>query len=313
VGGFGEKLRREREMRGITLEEIAEATKIGSRSLTALETEDFDKLPGGIFNKGFVRSYARYLGIDEDQAVADFLSAEAIFRKGGPAPSVSVPTGDDGTAGAAKRFSAAPVAVILVLALAGYAGWRVISARRAPRTDSPSHAATSQSGTLPRSGTANAAATPAAPDPASSAPASANPSTAAAAAAAGNPASQQGSAASSPQTAPIAASPAVTLAAQAGASNPAASSTAAAAGEAFTIRVRAREEAWVSLTVDGKPIPSSLLKPGEERQVEAHRRVILKTGNAGGVDVTLNGKPLALDAKPNEVKTLVFNSQGIEQ
>ena len=62
-------------MRGITLEEIAEATKIGTRSLRALEEQDFDKLPGGIFNKGFVRAYARYLGLDEEQAVADYLTA----------------------------------------------------------------------------------------------------------------------------------------------------------------------------------------------------------------------------------------------
>ena len=72
---FGERLQREREMRGITLEEIAKATRIGTRSLRALEQEDFGKLPGGIFNKGFVRAYARYLGIDEEQAVTDYLAA----------------------------------------------------------------------------------------------------------------------------------------------------------------------------------------------------------------------------------------------
>src|SRR5207302_2922527 len=68
-------MRREREMRDVSLEEIAEATKIGTRSLRALEEQDFDKLPGGIFNKGFVRSYARYLGLDEEQAVADYMAA----------------------------------------------------------------------------------------------------------------------------------------------------------------------------------------------------------------------------------------------
>ena len=52
MGSFGERLQREREMRGITLDEIAEATKIGTRSLRALESEEFDKLPGGVFNKG---------------------------------------------------------------------------------------------------------------------------------------------------------------------------------------------------------------------------------------------------------------------
>jgi cytoskeletal protein RodZ len=75
VGRFGENLRRERELREITLEEIAAATKIGTRSLRALEEERFGQLPGGIFNRGFVRAYARYVGIDEDEAVLDFVEA----------------------------------------------------------------------------------------------------------------------------------------------------------------------------------------------------------------------------------------------
>ena len=87
MGSFGERLQREREMRGITLEEIADSTKIGTRSLRALEQEDFDKLPGGIFNKGFVRAYARYLGIDEEQAVADFLAAAGEPEQPLPSPS----------------------------------------------------------------------------------------------------------------------------------------------------------------------------------------------------------------------------------
>src|SRR5215470_5013586 len=74
MGAFGDRLRREREMRGITLDEISESTKIARRHLESLEKEDFEALPGGIFNKGFVRAYARYLGLDEDQAVADYAS-----------------------------------------------------------------------------------------------------------------------------------------------------------------------------------------------------------------------------------------------
>src|SRR5476651_546903 len=75
MGAFGDRLRREREMRGITLEEIMESTKISRRHLEALESEHFDRLPGGVFNKGFIRAYARFLGIDEDQAVADYSAA----------------------------------------------------------------------------------------------------------------------------------------------------------------------------------------------------------------------------------------------
>src|SRR5437763_2968390 len=79
TGAFGERMRREREMRGIKLEEIAESTKIGKRNLQALEEEHFDQLPGGIFNKGFVRAYAKYLGLDEEQAVNDFIAASANY------------------------------------------------------------------------------------------------------------------------------------------------------------------------------------------------------------------------------------------
>src|SRR3954452_21787990 len=76
MASFGERLKREREMRNVSLEEIAESTKIGKRNLLALGPEEFNKLPGGIFNKGFVRAYAKYLGLDEDQALTDFLAAE---------------------------------------------------------------------------------------------------------------------------------------------------------------------------------------------------------------------------------------------
>src|SRR5438309_5947630 len=72
MGAFGENLRREREMRGVSLAEISQATKIGARMLDAVETERFERLPGGVFNTAFVRQYARYLGLDEDRVVAEF-------------------------------------------------------------------------------------------------------------------------------------------------------------------------------------------------------------------------------------------------
>jgi cytoskeleton protein RodZ len=75
VESFGARLKREREKKGVTLDDISLTTKIGTRLLRALEDEHFDQLPGGIFNKGFVRAYARHLGLDEDQAIADYLAA----------------------------------------------------------------------------------------------------------------------------------------------------------------------------------------------------------------------------------------------
>src|SRR6202790_1384170 len=72
---FGEKLKLEREKRNITLEQISVSTKIGTRMLRALEENQFNQLPGGIFNKGFVRAYSRVLGLDEEQTIADYLQA----------------------------------------------------------------------------------------------------------------------------------------------------------------------------------------------------------------------------------------------
>jgi len=71
-GNFGERLKRERELREVTLEEITQATRIGSRFLQALENEDWDKLPGGVFNRGFVRSIAHYLGLNEEAFLGEY-------------------------------------------------------------------------------------------------------------------------------------------------------------------------------------------------------------------------------------------------
>jgi hypothetical protein len=72
---FGESLKREREMRGVTLDEISAATRISTRFLQAIEGEQWDQLPGGVFNRGFVRAVARYLGLDEENIVAEYTLA----------------------------------------------------------------------------------------------------------------------------------------------------------------------------------------------------------------------------------------------
>ena len=72
TSSFGEHLKREREMRGVSLEEISAATRISVRFLEALEDEQWAQLPGGIFNRGFIRSVARFLGMDEEGLVAEY-------------------------------------------------------------------------------------------------------------------------------------------------------------------------------------------------------------------------------------------------
>src|SRR5882724_1605929 len=69
---LGEKLRQAREVRGITLSEVAEQTRIAPIYLESIDNDDYRSLPGGIFNRGFVKSYARYVGVDEQEALADY-------------------------------------------------------------------------------------------------------------------------------------------------------------------------------------------------------------------------------------------------
>ena len=69
---LGEKLRQAREERGFTLSEVAEQTRISSLYLESIENDDYRTLPGGIFNKGFVKSYAKFVGINEQEALTDY-------------------------------------------------------------------------------------------------------------------------------------------------------------------------------------------------------------------------------------------------
>jgi cytoskeleton protein RodZ len=69
---FGASFKKARESQGISLDQVATDTRISTRFLSAIENEEFHLLPGGIFNRGFVRAYAERVGINPDQAVADY-------------------------------------------------------------------------------------------------------------------------------------------------------------------------------------------------------------------------------------------------
>jgi len=70
---FGTKIRTLREERGVSLRQIADATKISIGALQALERNDISRLPGGVFSRAFVRSYAVEVGLDPEQTVRDFM------------------------------------------------------------------------------------------------------------------------------------------------------------------------------------------------------------------------------------------------
>ena len=130
-GNFGERLKREREMREVSMEELTKATRISTRFVEALENEDWAKLPGGVFGHGFVRTIARYLGLDEEALLGEYdLARVEKLPPSPPKPEERIPSPP-------KWLSVLAVllGILLVVGLyhAGRYGWRRYADYRATK------------------------------------------------------------------------------------------------------------------------------------------------------------------------------------
>ncbi len=138
LASFGEELRREREIRGISLKEIADATKVSKRFLEALERNDHRTLPAPVFTRGFVREYARYVGLNVEEIVNRYNFAAASDERIEKPPQIEkypqVPVRDISPKPAPKRGIPPVYArvnrniiamLFLIAALGGVAWWAV--------------------------------------------------------------------------------------------------------------------------------------------------------------------------------------------
>ena len=117
---IGEKLRLAREARGIALREISEQTRISIRYLEAIEADDYKRLPGGIFNRSFIRAYAKFVGVEENSALEDY--ARTLRERGesddeGSKSHQSLVYTDDGTAHGRSGMKTLILAIIILAAL----------------------------------------------------------------------------------------------------------------------------------------------------------------------------------------------------
>lgn len=166
---FGGKLREARERRGITLRQIANTTKISVAVLEALERNDISKLPGGIFGRAFVRSYAIEVGLDPDDTVRGFLER---FQGETAAPvAARQPVPDEESAFESQQRMAGVLLKLVLVSVPLAAALLYFTLRARPRADQPA--------------SAPAAAAPAAAAPASAAPTAVTPGAVAPAADAG--------------------------------------------------------------------------------------------------------------------------------
>jgi cytoskeletal protein RodZ len=264
---FGASFKQAREAKGISLDQIATETRISTRFLSAIETEEFHLLPGGIFNRGFVRAYAEKVGLDPDQAVADYERlAEVRPTEGTPAPRPEP---------AKKHQRWYPIAggALLLLIIVFYIVTRE-SGHTAQTASAPQPAATASSNSQP--------APPVAQPPVPNPPVAVETPPAA------------------PAPVPVPAQQPNPQAAQ-----PPVVSTPSPTSQALTLELNAREETWVKVTTDGKSANAGeVLAPGTTRKFSAQNSIQLSIGNAAGLDMTLNGKPMKPIGKSGQVRTL---------
>jgi cytoskeleton protein RodZ len=296
---LGETLRRARIERNLELNRIADELKISASMLKAIEEERFDKLPGGVFARSFVRQYARLLKVDEHEVEGALTRAlegptDALpASQTGHVPDSEIPLprmsgweaiGDQGARWSSSAWALVLMVLVMLACAGAYAWWQ--------RERHPVVAHVQTSVTAPQAApVASAPSPPAAPAPAP---------IAAAAPAENVPAPQTASPA--PTSAPAGEGPDVAVAANA-AANPDAP---------VRVEVEAQEQTWISVRTDGQFSFSGVLEANQSRTVAGNRNVLLKIGNAGGVSVRFNGKSIGPLGAKGTVRTIQFTSGGFQ-
>lgn len=281
MSSVGETLRRERLRKEMGLEQISRETKISARLLEAIEKDQFELLPGGVFAKSFVRQYARFLGLDEEEMAAEM---EKVVNPMGDlhgftgtpaAPAFKVPRLVEWEGGGRSNHSILPalalVVAVMLVCSAVYAWWQR-SRRPAPVTPP---VAAAQKAPAPAAKTA---------EPAPVTPAVVN----------------------NPETAPktdVSEPARETVPAPVESANP-------AAGLQVSLTVDA--DTWVQVWADGKSVMTGLLKPGVVKTVAAVDGIRIRTGNAGGLQVTVNGKPAGTLGPKGQVRTVEVTRDGVQ-
>jgi cytoskeleton protein RodZ len=306
--GFGEYLRRERELRAVTLEEISAATRISIRFLEAIESEELSKLPGGIFTRSFVRTYARYLGLDEERVLAD------CQLTGRQKPEVDIRRITANRArqnDAVMRTRLVGLVAAAVLLAGGYALFHHSRHMRERRANppvvvepSPSAPATTNPAGNPSTATNPPASAPAGQPPAPSLPESKTSQT--------TSATPPGGGAAAPPTSQSTALSPGTRAKPAGTGAPSQASPAVPALSDLALQVAATERAWVAVDADGKTVLQKVLNPNDVESLKAHDSFDVTVGNASGIVLTLNGETLKPLGRRGEVKSVHLTREDVK-
>ncbi len=295
----GEFFRQVRETKGLTVDEVASKTRIHPDFLKALEAGNFAKLPDQVFAKGFVRSYARSLGLDEEDAMRRFVESAGVFyEKQFELDRLRVKQAEDERRKQANRK--------VVIAAVGVALLGLVLLLSREQSTVPSRPAVEPAQPPPKTSPASPGQTIPGPGPAKGGVPVPRPalegstgSHAPQQAGSGQPSGAASESRSLPSTvepargtAPFQPEESVPMASAL--SDPLAglpSEGTSSGNGSLILDLEALELSWVVVQVDGGSPHEALLRPGERIRWKAADRFTLTLGNAGGVRVELNGKP----------------------
>ena len=258
MSNFGANFRKAREAAGLPLEKIAAETRISTRFLTAIENEAFQQLPGGIFNRGFIRAYAEYLGLDSDQVVADYDRMSSTVQE--PA---DVLRDTDRVPSRSSDWTLYLVAAGILVAL-------MVAYYLVTRNSTPPP--------LETAAVVPAAATPTPQPEDVSVPAVAETPT---------------EAAKTPPAVTVPATSVQPAQTTTPSSRPVQPATPPApANSALAVDVNVTDSTWMKVTTDGTIALSEVLQPGTNRRFSAERSIDVIIGNAAGATMQINGRDL---------------------
>jgi len=289
---IGEFFRQVRETKGLTIDEVASKTRIRTDFVKALEDGNFAKLPDQVFARGFVRSYARSLGLDEDDAIHRFdQSAGAYYDKHVERERLRVRQAEEERKRKANRKAVAiaiGIAIITLIFLLSREQSSLLVRRSS--SDIPTSAAKRIPPPIPEAQEAPpsqpAEAVPVAPKAKPSEPpvVSAEPG-----------AKKSVEPVTSPMvTASAVTEPAAPSPSSLGSDGPLGGISLEGSGAAegqLALDLEATELSWVVVQIDGGSPQEALLRPGEKARWKGQDQFILTLGNAGGVKAELNGQP----------------------
>ncbi len=308
AGDFGRNLREARERRGVSLRQIANATKIGMSALEALERNDISRLPGGIFSRAFVRSYAIQVGLDPETTIQEFIVQfpQDSVTAGHPTSTES----EDHQAIDSNRRAATTFVRLIAMSvpLAGALLYFGTTGRGAP-PHAP-HAQPSVTAAIPVETPHPAPvegphpALVGTPHPAPVDTSHPAPGDTPHPAPGETPHPAPGE---TPPAAPVETLPAPVHAPLVAPAIAPAASVATLSSDSLTVALSATGQCWVSATVDDEKTIERLLQPGEQLAMEVHRELVLKAGDPSALTMTLNGAEAKPLGKAGKVVTARLN------